>query len=232
MTTIAGIATMALLSLSTVPASAQDNTPPPGFTALFNGKDLSGWQALLELPGLKSGAGLNPADRWKLPAAEIETRQKEANAKYLPHWEVRDGVLHYNGKGQNLQTSKDYGNVELLVDWRIPAKADTGIYMRGTPQIQIWDRPGVGSGGLFNNKIGARNPIKEADRPVGQWNTFRIVMQDDVTSVWLNGELVVDKVAYENYWDRNAPIPAKGPIELQHHGNPIEFKNIYVKDLK
>lgn len=215
-------------------ASAQrnGNTPPPGFTALFNGQDLTGWQALLELPGLRSGAGLDPAEPLKLAPAEREAKQREADAKYLRHWTVRDGVLHYDGKGQNLRTVKEYGDIELMVDWRIPAKGDTGVYLRGTPQIQIWDRSGVGSGGLFNNEIGPRNPLEEADRPVGQWNTFRILNQGDVVTVWLNDELVVDKVVYENYWDRSKPLPTTGPIELQHHGNPIAFKNIYLRELE
>jgi hypothetical protein len=213
-------------------SQGKDNTPPPGSIALFNGKDLTGWQALLELPGLKSGAGLDPAEPLKLSPEERAAKQREADAKYLPHWTVRDGVLQYDGKGQNLRSVKDYGDIELFVDWRIPEKGDTGIYLRGTPQIQIWQRPGVGSGGLFNNQIGSRNPLKEADRPVGEWNTFRILNQGDVVTVWLNGELVVDKVVYENYWDRTKPLPATGPIELQHHGNPIAFKNIYVKELK
>jgi hypothetical protein len=224
----------ALMTLGGGPGYSQgkDNTPPPGFTALFNGKDLTGWQALLELPELRSGAGLDPTLPLKLSPAEREAKQQEADAKYLPHWTVRDGVLHYDGKGQNLRSVKDYGDIELYVDWRIPEKGDTGVYLRGTPQIQIWQRPGVGSGGLFNNKIGARNPTKEADRPVGEWNTFRILNQGDVVTIWLNGELVVDKVVYENFWDRTKPLPATGPIELQHHGNPIAFKNIYVKELK
>ena len=230
------VAAMLLLcpGLGTAPVEAQrpDNTPPAGFIALFNGKDLTGWQALLELPGLRSGAGLDPAEPAKLSAEDRATKQREADAKYLPHWTVRDGALHYDGKGQNLRSVKDYGDVELFADWRIPARADTGIYLRGTPQIQIWDRPEVGSGGLFNNQIGARNPIKAADRPVDEWNTFRILMQGDVTSVWLNGELVVDQMVYENYWDRTKPLPSTGPIELQHHGNPIEFKNIYVREIR
>jgi hypothetical protein len=232
LTRVAFIAGLVILCGEMASAQGKDNTPPPGFTALFNGKDLTGWQALLELPGLRSGAGLDPAEPLKLPPAEREAKQREADAKYLPHWTVRDGVLHYDGKGQNLRSVKDYGDIELYVDWRIPEKGDTGVYLRGTPQIQIWQRPGVGSGGLFNNKIGARNPLKEADRPVGEWNTFRILNQGDVVTLWLNGELVVDKVVYENYWDRTKPIPARGPIELQHHGNPIAFKNIYVRELK
>src|SRR5687767_12514856 len=112
------------LGSAAVYAQGTDNTPPPGFVALFNGKDLTGWQALLELPGLKSGAGLDPAEPLKLSPEERAAKQREADAKYLPHWTVRDGVLHYNGKGQNLRSVKDYGDVELFVDWRIPAKAD------------------------------------------------------------------------------------------------------------
>lgn len=206
--------------LSTTISAAQNNTPPPGFVALFNGKDLTGWQGLVELP-----------QRAKLTPEELKKAQQDANDKYLPHWTVSDGVLNYDGKGQSLQTSKDYGDFELLVDWKIGPKGDTGIYLRGTPQVQIWERP-EGSGGLFNNQKNPKDPIKKADKPTGEWNTFRIVMRGDVVSVWLNGELVVDKVTMENYWDRTKPIAATGPIELQHHGNPIAFKNIYIKELR
>lgn len=225
------LAIAAFITLPTGLVRAQDNTPPPGFTALFNGKDLTGWQALLDLPTLRFGVGLNPADKAKLSSEERESKQKESNAKFLPHWQVVDGVITYDGKGQNLQTVKDYGDIELLVDWRIPAGADTGLYLRGTPQVQIWDRP-VGSGGLFNNKTGLKNPIKKADRPIGEWNTFRIIMRGDVVTIWLNGEVIVDKVVMENFWDYSTPLMARGPIELQHHGSALFFKNIYVKELK
>src|SRR6516225_1164259 len=127
-------------------ASATDNKPPPGFKLLFNGKDLSGWQGLVELP-----------QRKKLTPEQLEAKQKEADEKYLPHWQVVDGILTYDGKGQSLQTAKDYGDFELYVDWRIEKNGDSGIYLRGNPQVQIWDpasqiAAGVGSGGLFNNK--------------------------------------------------------------------------------
>src|SRR5947209_18139496 len=79
-------------------AGPGDNTPPPGFTALFNGKDLTGWQGLVELP-----------QRKKLSPEQLAQKQEEANKKFLPHWTVRDGVLHYDGKGQSLQSAKDYG---------------------------------------------------------------------------------------------------------------------------
>ena len=214
---------VAIAAIVLTPAAAADtqlNTPPPGFTALFNGRDLTGWQGLVEFP-----------ERAKLSKEQFAAKQKEADEKYLPHWTVENGVLRYDGKGQSLQTVRDYNDFELLVDWKIGPKADTGIYLRGSPQVQIWDRP-EGSGGLFNNKIHPRHPTKKADKPVGEWNTFRITMKGEKVSVWLNNELVVDDVVMENYWQRDQPIPPSGPIELQHHGNPIEFRNIYIRELK
>ena len=219
-----GLAALACAAL----VSAADNTPPPGFKALFNGKDLTGWQGLLELP-----------QRAKLTPDQLAATQKEAN-EYLPHWTVKDGALHYDGKGQSLQTAKDYGDIELWVDWKIQPGGDSGIYLRGNPQVQIWDpdaapQNAVGSGGLYNNQKYSSKPLKRADKPIGEWNTFHIVMKGDKVTVWLNGELVVDKVPLENYWDRKSdpdkPLPDKGPIELQHHNSPLEFKNIYIKEL-
>jgi len=224
---------LAILMAASLTGQAKDNTPPEGFTALFNGKDLTGWQGLVELP-----------KRDKDPekyAAQI----KAANEKYLPHWGVKDGVITYDGKGQSLQTVKDYGDFEMFVDWKIGAGGDSGIYVRGTPQIQIWDpskHNGIGSGGLYNNIApNPTNPIKNADKPIGEWNHFKIVMKGDKVSVWLNEELVVDNTPLDNYWGRpknpkdpqtpNPPLPAKGPIELQHHGDHLEFKNIYIKEL-
>ncbi len=212
----------AVLFAVSLVGQAKDNTPPEGFTALFNGKDLTGWQGLVELP-----------KRDKDPekyAAQI----KAANEKYLPHWAVKDGVIVYDGKGQSLQTVKDYGDFELLVDWKIPPKGDSGIYLRGNPQVQIWDpekNKGIGSGGLYNNKAPNNNPLKVADKPIGEWNHFRIVMKGDKVSIWLNEVLVVDNIPLENYWKKGDPLPEKGPIELQHHGDHLEFKNIYIKEL-
>ncbi len=200
-------------------AGPEDNKPPAGFTALFNGKDLTGWQGLVELP-----------QRAKLSPEQLAKKQEEANKKYLPHWKVVDGVLTYDGKGQSLQTAKDYGDFELYVDWKIQKKGDSGIYLRGNPQVQIWDNP-EGSGGLYNNKKHARKPLVFADRPVGQWNRFHILMKGDRVTVFLNGKKVVDDTPLENYWAPGQPLPAKGPIELQHHGDKLWFKNIYIKEL-
>jgi hypothetical protein len=197
----------------------EDNTPPKDFKLLFNGKNLDGWQGLIPLP-----------QRMKLSPDELAAKQKAANEKMLQHWTVKDGILMYDGKDDNLQTAKDYGNFELWVDWKIGPKGDSGIYLRGNPQVQIWDNKD-GSGGLFNNKKNPKDPLVVADNPVGQWNNFIIRMVGDKVTVHLNGRLVVDNVPLENYWQKDQPLPKVGPIELQHHGDPLWFKNIYIKEL-
>ena len=224
--TLSAIVPLTLLLSLACPAAAyedragpKDNVPPPGFTALFNGKDLTNWQGLIELP-----------KRQKMSPQQRAAEQKKANAKYLPHWTVKDGILQYDGKGQSLQTAKDYGNFELYVDWKIGPKGDSGIYLRGNPQVQIWDNL-TGSGGLYNNQKNPSKPLVVADKPVGQWNTFHIIMKGDRVTVFLNGKKVVDNTPLENYWQRGKPLPARGPIELQHHGDHLWFKNIYIKEL-
>ncbi len=210
----------------------KDNTPPPGFTALFNGKDLTNWQGVVPLN-----------QRMKLTTEQYKAAVANANKKVLPHWKIEDGVLVYDGKGNSLQTAKDYGDFELYIDWKIHKNGDSGIYLRGQPQVQIWDSDnlgknlaadkGKGSGGLWNNPAGSKGkqPLKNADRPVGEWNTFHIIMKGNVVTIYLNGELVVDKAPLANYWQKGQPLPATGPIELQHHGDRLWFKNIYIKEL-
>jgi hypothetical protein len=218
--------TLMLGLLSLAACSSAPSDPYAGFTPLFNGKDLANWQGLIELP-----------KRDKDPE-KYAAQVKAANEKYLPHWTVQEGVIHYDGKGQSLQTAKDYGDFEMWVDWKIKAGGDSGIYLRGQPQVQIWDfnKNKVGSGGLYNNQKHAKDPLKCADKPIGEWNTFRITMKGEIVNVWLNGEHVVDNTVLENYWERKAdpdkPVPATGPIELQHHGDELWFKNIYIKELK
>ena len=96
--------------------------------------------------------------------------------------------------------------------------------------MQIWDNR-VGSGGLYNNVKNPHDPPKKVDRPIGQWNTFRIKMVGEKVSVWFNGELVVDNVTLENYWNRSKPIYPVEQIELQNHGDKLWFKNIYLKEI-
>jgi hypothetical protein len=212
---------------------AEDNKPPEGFTALFNGKDLTDWQGNLDMK------------QRTLPKEKQDELLKQRTKTAMENWTVKDGVIVCSGKGGvSLQTKKDYGNFELFVDWKIEKKGDSGIYLRGQPQVQIWDSDnladnlkddwGKGSGGLWNNPKGdkAKQPLKKADKPVGEWNTFHITVIGDEVTVKLNGTVVVDKGKLFNYWFKDKPAPEKGPIELQFHGDPLWFKNIYVKELK
>ena len=202
------------------------NVPPDGYVALFNGKDLTGWKGL-------AGKGGSPLDRAKMTPEQLAEAQKKADESMRAHWRVEDGALVFDGKGQSLCTAKDYADFDFMVDWKILPKGDSGIYIRGTPQVQIWD-PGqhkVGSGGLYNNQKNPSKPSKIADKPIGEWNSFRIRMIGEKVWVWLNGELVVDNVTLENYWDRKQPIFPTGQIELQNHGNTLWFRNVFIKEL-
>lgn len=202
-----------------------------GFVSLFNGKDITGWKGLVQNPILRS----------KMKPAELAKEQAKADELARSTWNVTDGLLVFNGKGDNLCTEKKYGDFEMYVDWMLdPAgpEADAGIYLRGTPQVQIWDTSRVnvgaqvGSGGLYNNQINPSKPLKVADNKLGEWNSFYIKMVGDRVTVYLNGELVVDNVILENYWDRNLPIFPTEQIELQAHGSKVYYRNIYVKELE
>jgi len=209
------------------------NGPPPGFVALFNGKDLSGWR----------GGDTFDHRKWlAMPEAERTATNAEWTADMRKHWRVENGELVNDGSGRYATTEKDYGDFELLVEYKTVPKADSGIYLRGVPQVQIWDhtnekefRNGAdkGSGGLWNNSAGApgKDPLVLADRPFGEWNKFRILMVGSRVTVWLNDKLVVDHANLENYYDRKTPVPVKGPIELQTHGGEIRWRNIFIREI-
>jgi HEAT repeat protein len=201
-----------------------------GFAPIFNGKDLTGWKGLVA----------NPIQRAKMKPAAMKTAQAKADEVMRSGWSVINGELVFNGRGDNICTEKQYGDFEMYVDWKLdPAgpEADAGIYLRGTPQVQIWDTSRVnvgaqvGSGGLYNNQTYPSKPLQVADNPLGEWNTCYIKMVGDRVTVLLNGVLVVDNVVMENYWDRSQPIPAVEQLELQAHGSKVYYRNIYVKEL-
>lgn len=216
---------MTISALNLVVAGEQKlNVPPKGYKALFNGKDLTGWKGLVG----------NPKTRAKMSPEELAKAQKTADQSMRDHWKIVDGVIVFDGKGQSLCTDKDYKNFEMLVDWKIKKDGDSGIYLRGSPQVQIWDpetkaAKGVGSGGLYNNKKNPSKPLVTADNPIGEWNTFYIKMVGDKVTVKLNGKLVTDTVL-ENYWERDKPMYETGQIELQNHGNTLYFRNVFIKE--
>jgi hypothetical protein len=198
-----------------------------GYVSLFNGKDLSGWQGLVG----------NPISRSKMTPEQLAAAQAKANESARQDWVVKDGLLIFTGHGDNLATIKKYRNFEMWVDWKITEKGDAGIYLRGSPQVQIWDTSRrevgaqVGSGGLYNNTIHPSKPTQVADNPIGSWNTFRIIMRGEKVTVYLNGKKVTDEVTLENYWNRQQAIFPEEQIELQAHGTYVAYRNIFLKEL-
>ena len=182
----------------------------------------------------------NPFKRAEMKPEELAAAIKVADASAAEHWKVVDGVFVFDGKGQNLCTEKPYADFDFYVDWKIPATADSGIYLRSTPQVQIWDPANPaqfsagnqkGSGGLWNNKAAGKEPIVKADNPIGEWNTFHIRMVGETVTIHLNGKLIIDHAPLDNYWKPGEPLPREAFLELQNHGNTLYFKNIYVREL-
>lgn len=223
---------LAGLPLAAIARGAEPE-PPAGFKAIFNGGDLAGWY------------GHNPHDSVKLTGEKKDENLARQRTEFAKHWKVENGELVNGGHGPYATTDVEFGDLELRLEYKTVAGADSGIYLRGTPQVQIWDwhqvfnpknptrKPHLGSGGLFNNTPGkpGRDPLVLADRPLGEWNQFRIRQIGDLTWVWLNDQLVVDNAPMENFWDRKQPLPARGPIMLQTHGGEIRWRNIFVHEI-
>ena len=207
--------------------------PPTGFTALFNGTDLSGWH----------GMDMDPRKLWAMSAQEQDAFRKESMKDVNAHWSVEGDELVNDGHGLFLTTEKNYGDYELLLEYKTVADADSGIYLRGVPQVQIWDfteeggkwdiGADKGSGGLWNNSPGApgKDPLVLADNPFGEWNSMRVVHVGSYVTVFMNGKLVVDHALMENYWDRENPMWPKGPIQLQTHGGEIRWRNVFIREI-
>ncbi|MCF6283998.1 MAG: DUF1080 domain-containing protein [Candidatus Hydrogenedentes bacterium] len=216
---------LCLLSVATVAA------PPEGFTALFNGKNLEGWY------------GHNPHDLVKVPAGLRYPAIASYQKLFQEHWRVEHAELVNDGHGPYCTTNNNYGDMEFRLEYKTVALADSGIYLRGTPQVQIWDttkeggkwdrNADKGSGGLFNNTKGTPGqlPAVHGDKPFGEWNSFKITQLGSRTTVIYNDKRVVDNAIMENYWDRTKPLPARGPIHLQTHGGEIRWRNIFVREI-
>ncbi len=264
-----------LFALASLPAVAAElNTPPSGFSPLFNGKDLSGWYGW---------STQDPTDLWKMSPEEQAAYKKKSVEGGLTdkkgaastdninaHWKVENGEIVNDGKGLYLTTDKDYGDFELMVEYKALPEGDSGVYLRGIPQVQIWDSTqgdprglgqDKGSGGLWNNSKGSpgKDPSKKMDKPLGEWNSFKITMIGERVTVVFNGETVVDNAVLENFfankkagyiaygkqpakdpakaeekqpngWMKDPAFP-KGPIQLQTHGSEIRWRNVFIREI-
>jgi 3-keto-disaccharide hydrolase len=232
-----GMVLLAAACAATGAARAQSRQAPKGFTSLFNGKDLTGWRG--------RQPNYNPAEEAKLPKDELATKQAAWNTGRDLHWKVDPvkGEIISDGQSPQLATARDYGDFEMYVDWlMVSHNGDSGVYLRGYPQVQVWDpdnpreeKNGAakGSGALWNDNPDnpGRWPLVKADNPVGSWNTFRIKMVGSRVWVWLNDKATVDGQVLDNFFDRAQPLVARGPIELQTHGSEIRFRNIYLREI-
>ena len=210
------------------------DAPPDGFEPLFNGVDLTGWHGL---------GHFDPRTWAEMSETERADKRRTDWEDLQAHWYVEDGEIVNDGQGPYLTTDRDFGDIELSLEYKTVALADSGVYLRATPQVQIWDFTEAGgkwelgadkgSGGLWNNSPGAagKDPLTLADKPFGEWNQLRILQVGVRTSVWLNHQLVVDHAIMENYWDRQRPLFATGPIQLQTHGGEIRWRNIFVREI-
>ncbi len=219
---------LAIAALSTA-ALAADNVLTPqekaaGWKLLFDGKTTAGWR------GFKK--------------AEIE-----------PGWNVKDGVLFPDPKvAKDIVTKADYANFDLTFDWKISAKGNSGVmfhvipvgdetYESG-PEYQLLDNargepPLERAGGLFALVA----PSMDMTKPVGEWNSARLVVDHNKVQHWLNGMLVAEYtvgspefnalVAASKFkrWPQFA-TGATGGIALQNHGNDVAFKDLKIRVLK
>jgi len=215
-------------------APAGDGTLPAGFRPLFNGKDLTGWHGMPHF---------DPRELAKMEPDARKAKIDEWTADAKQHWSVDNGELVNDGNGAYLTTDDEFGDYELLIDYKTVPLADSGIYLKSTPQVQIWDHTkeggkwdrgaDKGSGGLWNNNDGnpGKYPTVLADKPFGEWNSFRILQVGARTTVWLNGQEVVHHALLDNFWDRKSPLFPKGPIQLQTHGGEIRWRNIAIREI-
>ncbi len=222
------------LAISHRVEAADSPKAPDGFTVLFNGTDFTNWHGFRSMD-ISKFTQMPEADRTKILADDMEDLKQ--------HWKVDNGELVNDGKGVYMTTDKDYGDMELLIEYKLLPKGDSGIYLRATPQVQVWDfneeadywKHGAdkGSGALWNNNPNSPGkwPLVFADKPIGLWNQFRIRQLGDRTWVWLNGQLVVNGVPLENYYDRTKPLFPRGPIQLQTHGNEVRWRNIFIREI-
>ncbi|MEM7391645.1 MAG: ThuA domain-containing protein [Verrucomicrobiota bacterium] len=167
--------------------------------------------------GVKKMAGWTPLfDGTDLSAFKVSDAQKL-------HWIVDNGLLRYDGRANTLSTQEKYGDFQARVDWRMPRVSDSGVFVRGTGKGQLniwcWDQ---GSGQLWGYKV---DPKSNADKPVGEWNTFLITMKGDRLTLELNGIEVFTEQEMKG-------IPETGALQLQKHGDPMEWKNIYIRPLE
>lgn len=217
---------------------AADNKPPEGFKPLFNGDNLNGWKAddvQKKHWTVKEGVlDLNPVGAPSGKDITLWSQDEFGDVTIMLDWrwsgpaqKKHQPILLPSGDEKKDETGK-------IVTVEIEER-DSGVYLRGSSksQVNIWAWP-AGSGEVYGYRTDRKMPAevragvtpkKNMDKPVGEWNHMVITIKGDRLTVAMNGEEVITNAQLPG-------IPQKGPIALQNHGQAIQFKNIYVKELK
>jgi hypothetical protein len=222
------LATLLLAGLACSARAADERRP------IFNGTDFSGWHARPHI---------DPREIDNMAPDERQEQLDAWMAEAEQHWTVEDETLINDGKGPYLATDEKFADFDLTLEYAISEGADSGVYLRGGPQVQIWDPANPdqhvhgnekGSGGLWNNPAGwpGKDPLVKADHPIGEFNSMRIVMVGSRVSVWLNERLVVDHALMDNFFDRGKPMPWRGPIVLQTHGGQTKWRDLNIREIE
>ena len=236
-----------------------DHGDPPfltesGWRPLLNGKDLDGWQLVdptkpgkwITTSGVVWGGTLNPGLLTGLPT---------------PGDRIVNTDVEPRGNASNLYTTEKFGDIELYVEFMVAAHSNSGVYMHGLYETQIWDSWGFVprlltdqcgamyhyNGGPINGVDGGVGPKARADRPPGQWQSFHFWFQaprfDESGKKIANAKFIRilhnGQVIHENV-ERLGPttaamkIPeaATNPIMLQGDHGAVAFRNIYVRPLR
>lgn len=213
------------LAVATVPISSAGASEPK---SLFNGENFEGWH----------GRPTVDPSKW---GSTPEADKAKWNEEIKQHWRVDKGEIVNDGHGAFLTTDAEFGDFELSLEYKIVPGCDSGIYLRGIPQVQIWDPDAEnnrangnekGSGGLWNNPPGwaGKDPLVRADRAIGEWNKMRMRLVGERCWVWLNDKAVVVDARLHNFFAAGEPLIQRGPIQLQTHGAEIRFKNILLDE--
>lgn len=207
-----------------------------GMRPLFDNEEMKGWME-------GADRGEKPPEHWTIDDNILKHDGKGKNLwsdesygdfELLCDWRwtaEHQGMRKRPVIGPDGNTAKDGAGKDRMVEIE---ERDSGIYLRGSPksQVNIWSWP-CGSGEVFGYRTdrkmppevrAAVTPRERADGPAGQWNRFRIRMVGETLNVWLNGKHVIA--------DARLPgVPKEGPIALQSHGSPIDFRNVMIQPL-
>jgi hypothetical protein len=218
----------------------------PGWRPLLNGRDLAGWHAENQTAHEWFTA---QSVNWKRIFAPLRLQAKPA-----PGDRIVNGAA---GKTANLVTDATFGSFELYAEFLLAKGSNSGIFLHGLYEVQIFDSYGytgplaVGDcGGIYEmpDATGGSPPLRNATRPPGEWQSLHIWFQAPkvdaisgrttghakVLRVMLNGVLVQDNVAVggPTTSHMNLPEAPKNPVMLQGDHGPVAFRNIYIREFE